>query len=125
MSRLLSKTLLSAAMILPCLGQEVNGQVFGPATPIAGPQALGADCIVASDVDSDGMMDLVSTAYSSGQVLWFRQLSPGIWAPPFAVDSSVSGPWHVRAVDLDGDLDTDLVATAAAGFSGVTSVVLE
>ena len=66
--------------------------------------------IHAVDFDGDGRPDLLGTAYTGNQVVWYR--NPGDPArQPWEkhVIDHASGPMHGQPVDMDGDGDIDVV----------------
>jgi hypothetical protein len=75
----------------------------------------GAFEAVAADVDGDGKLDVVATAWGpAGQVVWFRNGGKGAWERHV-----LKGRWvnanSVIAADLDRDGRLDIAATAERG----------
>jgi hypothetical protein len=79
--------------------------------------AAGASAVTTADVDGDGDLDVIATAYDDDTVSWYENTAGDASAWSFQSISSgtiLHGAAAVRAGDLDGDGDVD-VATAAAG----------
>ena len=68
--------------------------------------------IVASDLDGDRFLDLVSANRGSDDLTIFRQIDQGEFetAPSVTLNSDMKGPRSVAVADLDGDGDSDLVS---------------
>ena len=76
--------------------------------------------IHAVEIAGSGRMDLVGTASSAGQVVWYENLggdADRLWRK-HVIDSSAGRVIHGNLVDMDGDGGTDFVA--AVGVSGKT-----
>ena len=76
--------------------------------------------IHAVEIAGSGRMDLVGTASSAGQVVWYENLGGDAdkrWRKHI-IDSSAGRVIHGNLVDMDGDGGTDFVA--AVGVSGKT-----
>lgn len=79
----------------------------------------GAFCPIFTDLDNDGMMDIVASANVSGELFWYR--NTGTWGATekYIIDENISGTWDVIAMDADQDDLPDLVNnqwTAAASL---------
>jgi hypothetical protein len=114
--RLLATLAPLGFVLTAVLATGARAQVFGPET-IVSSSAVGANCLIAADVDGDGLVDLVGTEYINDRAVWFRQLSPGVYSSAKLIGKSLDGAWHCRAVDFDGDMDIDVVTTAAPSNS--------
>ncbi|QDV08000.1 FG-GAP repeat protein [Planctomycetes bacterium Poly30] len=62
------------------------------------------------DLDQDGDQDIVFTNANQNQIKWIEQTSPGVWASPALLSTSISSPSRPQVVDVDGDGLLDLVA---------------
>jgi hypothetical protein len=74
---------------------------------------LHSESIDAADIDGDGDIDLATTAYFDGEILWWE--NSGGASPTFTehlAAGSINGPKDVSVVNVDGDGDLDLVAVA-------------
>ena len=69
--------------------------------------------VCVTDIDGDQHPDVLSTAWYSGQVVWWRNdgNDPITWTMQ-VVDAAFLGAHSARGADLDGDGDTDIVGTA-------------
>jgi FG-GAP-like repeat/Secretion system C-terminal sorting domain len=67
--------------------------------------------VYASDVDGDGDMDIIGAAYTDDDVAWWENTDGGgqEWEV-HEVDYHYNGATSVRAADVDGDGDTDILA---------------
>jgi len=72
-----------------------------------------AESIDAADVDGDGDIDLVMSAFFDNEILWWE--NSGGASPAFTehvASSTVNGPKDVAFVNVDGDSDLDIVAVS-------------
>ena len=74
----------------------------------------GASSVAAGDIDSDGDLDLATTAAAADRVSWYEQTAAGTWQGRI-VDSAAYGARQVQIADFDSDGDLDLAATAEDG----------
>jgi len=75
----------------------------------------GAGCVYAADVDGDGDTDVLGTGHLAKAVTWWE--NDGGAPPSFAehtIRGNLDGASFVRAEDLDGDGDTDVLGTATS-----------
>jgi hypothetical protein len=82
--------------------QTVDGSFAGPCE------------VFSADVDGDGRMDVLGSAYTGGEIAWWRNDGgvPIGWTK-HAIDDEFAGAHDVWAGDLDGDGDTDVLGAAA------------
>jgi len=80
----------------------------------------GAQQVFSVDMDDDGDLDLVATAYNAGDASWYRNDGGGpISWTKMTVSASIGGPVSCWPVDLDQDDDIDVLT---AGYNdGVLS----
>ncbi len=73
----------------------------------------GAYSVGAGDLDGDGDLDLASVAYVAADVSWFENTAgDGSAWTEHEIEDSFAGTQDLEVVDLDGDGDLDIVATA-------------
>jgi len=76
----------------------------------------GAHRVEAIDIDLDGRVDVLGAAYFATEIAWWRNNggNPVSWTKQ-TIGTAFSGACIAQGVDLDGDADMDVVATAQAG----------
>jgi len=88
-------------------------------SPLPGVVLVGISSVSAADVDGDGDMDLLGTAEVppyGGWVKWWENTSGnGSSWQVRTISSSMDNAAAVTAVDLDGDGDLDVIASAVGG----------
>jgi hypothetical protein len=73
----------------------------------------GAYSVYAADVDGDGDMDVLGTAYYADEITWWENKNGdgSVWTE-HAIDGSFDGANAVYAADVDGDGDLDVLGAA-------------
>ena len=66
----------------------------------------------ATDLDQDGLTDIVFCEAQFNEIRWIRQTSTGQFAPEALLASDMRGPVHVEAADMDADGDLDLIVSS-------------
>ena len=73
--------------------------------------ANGARSVVAADMDHDGDLDILATAYVDDKILWYENngAADPSWTA-ITVATSADGAFSIRAADIDNDGDQDIVS---------------
>ncbi|MFZ1945944.1 MAG: FG-GAP-like repeat-containing protein [bacterium] len=76
----------------------------------------GAVVVCPADIDGDGDPDILGTAQDASDIGWWENGggSPIVWTS-HPIDDNFAGVWPGYATDIDGDLNTDVVAGAYTG----------
>ena len=72
-----------------------------------------ADYVYIADMDGDGDMDIVSASYNDDTIAWYE--NDGAANPTFTavnIATSADGAWSVKAADMDGDGDLDIISAS-------------
>jgi len=70
-----------------------------------------------ADLDADGLMDVIFTAFSDNKIAWYKNLGAGNFGAEQVISTSDFDPRQSHAVDLDGDEDLDIVLASHNGSS--------
>ena len=92
--------------------ENLDGEgTFGEANLIA--DLAGGRYVVACDVDGDNDLDLVAASFDPDSIWWYENLDGlGSFSEGNLVSNQLDLTQQVRAADLDGDNDLDLVSTS-------------
>ncbi|MFC2150366.1 FG-GAP-like repeat-containing protein [Calditrichota bacterium] len=71
-------------------------------------------CIVGSDIDSDGDIDLIAISYSSGDLIWLENDGDGDFEDHTITNSFGGTANSIVAADMDNDGDIDIAACSAS-----------
>ncbi len=71
----------------------------------------GIQCIVISDVNKDGRLDIVTASRNDDKICWFRQESDGTFTE-VVVSNTADAASSVEVSDLDKDGDMDILSTS-------------
>ncbi|MDP8209095.1 MAG: T9SS type A sorting domain-containing protein [Candidatus Electryonea clarkiae] len=74
----------------------------------------GASSVLAIDIDSDGDIDIVGSAYVDDEIKWWENDGNQDF-DSHTITSDFDGAWFVDAADVDSDDDTDIIAAAEDG----------
>lgn len=75
--------------------------------------ATGTTNVVCGDIDGDGDLDMVATAFSDDKIAWYE--NDGTTTPSFTehtVTTTADGIWDVNLADVDGDGHIDILAVS-------------
>lgn len=99
------------------LYENLGGGVFGTEQILgSGSNFNQANSVEVVDINNDGLLDIVCSAYIQDVVMWFENLGGGTFGTEQIISSSVTQVTHVTSEDLDNDGDQDL---CAIGYSGL------
>jgi hypothetical protein len=107
------------AGVIAWYANDGTGQ-FGPQQVIT-TEAAGAISIHAADLDNDGDLDVLSAGAvggwfefpGSGEIAWYENDGSGRFGSPQVISTVVDGgSGYVRAADLDGDGDLDVLSAS-------------
>ena len=88
-----------------------TGEFRGPAHIAA--SSLWPNALADSDIDGDGDLDLISTSLLDRKVAWYENVDGlGTFGPQRRIASAVDWPRAIKAGDLDGDGDDDVVVAS-------------
>lgn len=91
---------------------------FGPPHTIVNNLFGQSYSVYAADLDGDGDVDILTTAYSLDRVIWYENLDGlGNFSSQNVISGNADGAFSVIAADLDGDGDNDIIS--ASEFSGL------
>jgi len=83
---------------------------FGPQQVLTN-DALSTRDVYAADLDGDGDMDVIAASTADDRVIWFENLDGlGNFGPLKVINSNANGVISIRAADIDGDGDKDVIA---------------
>jgi hypothetical protein len=109
--------MLSRSARLLCLaliGTPVCAQQFGPQQLIS-TATDGARTIHAADLDGDGDQDVLTGSSNDDRIAWFPNVdSLGTMGALTVISLAAAKPIRVRASDLDGDGDMDVLSASNA-----------
>ena len=80
---------------------------------IIGNNFLGAKSARVADIDDDGLLDVVGTAFYDDEIIWWRNSGgdPIVWQENIIVDD-LDGAHRAEVCDIDFDGDIDIVCAA-------------
>ena len=103
-------SILLAVMAAILIGQSGYCEVqFNKHTVIS--NFNGARFVYADDVDLDGDIDILGTAYNADDVVWWENDGSQNFNK-HTINSSFNGALSVYSIDMDGDLDIDVISCA-------------
>ncbi|MEZ6120063.1 MAG: FG-GAP-like repeat-containing protein [Pirellulaceae bacterium] len=76
-------------------------------------EVLGSYSVTAADIDGDGDVDVISASLMDDKIAWYENLDgAGTFGTQNVVTDTADGAESVRAADLDGDGDLDLLVAS-------------
>ena len=93
------------------LYENVDGlATFGP-TQVVTTDPFSAEAVLATDLDDDGDLDLLSSENLGDKLSWFENTDgEAAFGPRQVIADDLDGPSWIQAEDLDGDGDLDVLA---------------
>jgi len=75
--------------------------------------ADGPLSVVVADLDGDGDQDVVSASHEDDTIAWYENLDgQGTFGALSSISSQADAAWEVRAADIDGDGDLDVLSAS-------------
>ena len=74
----------------------------------------GPEVVIASDIDGDGDLDVLSALSIDDKLIWIENLGGGGFGEQRIVSDDVDKPLDLVSADFDGDGDNDVVSVSAA-----------
>ena len=92
------------------LYENVDGlATFGP-TQVVTTDPFSAEAVLATDLDDDGDLDLLSSENLGDKLSWFENTDgEAAFGPRQVIADDLDGPSWIQAEDLDGDGDLDVL----------------
>jgi len=79
---------------------------------------VGGHTIDLSDIDGDGLPDLVSASVYTSKIVWYKNLGGGVFGPE-QLSATMQSTFGAVAADIDQDGDNDILATGYVAQSVV------
>jgi hypothetical protein len=97
--------------------ENLGGGSFGPQQVIT-TDAVWAHCVYATDLDGDGDADVLSASMGDDKIAWYENLGCNAaggasFGPQQVITLDANSPQFVRATDLDGDGDADVLSASS------------
>ncbi len=95
--------------------ENLDGRgIFGPQQLIS-TEADFPRSVIASDLDGDGDIDVLSASANDDKIAWYENLDGmGSFGPQRPISIAAVRAYSVFAADLDGDGDTDVISASAS-----------
>ncbi len=75
----------------------------------------GVTSVFTTDLNEDGLKDILATSNRDDKVGWYKNLGNGKWGKQRIINEVVDNPESICAADLDGDGDFDIVSGSKDG----------
>ena len=93
--------------------ENLDGQGAFGSQRVVSTDAISPDDLFAADLDGDGDVDLLSASRLDDKVAWYENTDGlGTFSTQKLISATQDAPSVVRAADLDGDGDLDVLASA-------------
>jgi hypothetical protein len=101
--------------------ENLNGQGRFAQPKVVTTDALSALSVHSADLDGDDDLDVLSASYSDDEIAWYENTDGrGHFGSQVFISVVAGGARWVRAVDLDGDTDMDVLSGASSAQSGIS-----
>ncbi|GAB5555674.1 MAG: hypothetical protein Sapg2KO_52650 [Saprospiraceae bacterium] len=75
----------------------------------------------ATDLDEDGLMDVLVASASDSKVYWYRNVGEQVYERQLLLEDSINRPSTINVIDLEQDGDTDILIGHFRGFSALVN----
>ena len=88
-----------------------NNKLFFVSQQVISNLAVGANSVVAADIDGDGDLDVLSASTDDDKIAWYENTDgAGSFGPQQVISTLADGAKAVFAADIDGDGDLDVLS---------------
>jgi hypothetical protein len=74
---------------------------------------FGPNCVIAEDLDGDGLKDVLGTVYYDSRLSWWKNTGSSAFWPENELDSDLDGAYDLAVADVNGDGCTDVLAAGS------------
>ena len=93
--------------------ENLGGGTFGPQQILTThAQTQWITSVVATDLDGDGKVDILSSSANDNKIAWYRNLGGGAFGSQQIISTAATSPFGVYFADLDGDGKLDVVSAS-------------
>lgn len=99
-------------LLLLCLCRQILLGQFGP-QQIISTNVDGTKDVFTADIDSDGDLDIISTAEFDDKVSWFENIDGlGVFGPEQIINETLHAAYGIYVSDIDNDSFLDIIIAA-------------